>query len=74
MPAASSCRWLAPVPPATMSNTFTIEVPCTGSNTVSRPQMFSAATLPCRFAGPANGTSHDPGNTRCSTSTASPAA
>ena len=69
-----SCFSVAPVPPATMSNTFTIEVPWVDSYSVSRPQMLSAATRAWRFAGPASGMIHDPGRTVCSTSTASPAA
>ena len=46
---------MAPVPPATMSNTLTIDVPCVDSYSVSRPSMFSAATRASRFAGPASG-------------------
>ena len=74
MPARSQAASESPVAAAVRSNTLMTDVPWAPAKRLSSPQMTSAATRPCLFAGPASEMSASSPVTRWLTCTASPTA
>jgi len=73
-PAATARFSVQPVAAATIPNAPTMAVPSTGRLATLRPAMTSATSRPCRFAGPASGTSASLPVTASRFTTASPTA